>query len=223
LKADLFTVEPEACGNGLPAGGRLLPGERLVVDEVPRRRGDVKGTAWRQRDCVSAAVGELNLARIGAGPDVERVLEVAVGSGELEVDAGPEIAIDDARVGRESGTPLLARAAKVTHLGGGGGAGLQPRVGIGALEEELDGGDRIRGGAGRAERSWLAERVVDRGGSEPGAGVAALNIVSDLGRGLSLVLDEVDGQVERPRTEDGAGRNAGKRTADPEGKANQQE
>jgi hypothetical protein len=179
-----------------------------------------------QLDRRRAPVGELDQIGVGSRLDEEGVLEVSCGAGVDEVDAGPEVGIDDAAVGWEAGLrPAVGSLEVADHCRRGI---LTARGdGVGADEVELHGpalarlllrgegnaahgqatvegrvADGVRGRLmGRRAiglRAGKGER--DAGVSEVDGRVPALEVIRDTGIFLTTVFDEVEGKLAQERT-----------------------
>ena len=179
----------------------VLVGDRLGVPQDAERGRDLQLARVVDAEAVGAAVRESDVRRRGAGMDVELVLQDAGLPAQAQVDAGPEIAIDDVAVLREARLPLARiTAAQVVDDAGGTLGAL--RHGLWILVDELEGEGDLLGGLrrwlrlrrGRA-RLLLRERQHHgaRRHEEPVA--AALRVEAGARVGLAAVLGERDGEV----------------------------
>jgi len=149
---------------------------------------DAHRAGWIDRQAVRALVGELDPRRIGARVNAEFVLERAGDIVQAQVDARPQLAIDDLAVSGQPGPPSGGIAAvQVVHCAGGafGALGRHGRV---ATDESQ-----------RERKLFICRRVREQQhdalrGHEESAAVA-LRVKTDAAVGLAAVLDEGERQV----------------------------
>ncbi len=120
-----------------PAVDRLVGEGLSVLESVDRRRHD-ELARFADEEIVDPCIAQPDQGRIGAGLHDELVLEPASRSGEDQVDAGPEIRVDQPGKGRQSGSPLVGPALEVAEDGLGPVRPARRDIGKSALEIEPD-------------------------------------------------------------------------------------
>ena len=134
-------LERVAARDRNPHAVLALVGDRRRVAQLTERGLDLQRAVGVAPQALGAAVREPDVLRPGAGPDPELVLERAVRAAQLEVDPGPELAVDDAVVRGDVGAPArrVVAAEEVDTAGRafGAGDGCAP-VGIDEPQLECD-------------------------------------------------------------------------------------
>ena len=102
------SIEREGRRHRRPPASRLLIGHRRGVAEAPHRRHNLYRPIPAKPHRLRAAPGEADRAGIGAGVDDEVVLDLVDLAAVDQVDARPEIGVDQLAVGRQAGLPGLA-------------------------------------------------------------------------------------------------------------------
>ena len=100
-------VETVRVAGELVAGGDFAAGLRALrwcVAKLAKRSGDVQ-PAVRERHTVRSGIGEPDVRGVSTGVNQELVLQLRSLSAEDHVDARPEVAVTQLRIGVEVGPP----------------------------------------------------------------------------------------------------------------------
>ncbi len=190
----------------------VLVGRRHIVAEPAERRRNLEAAVAIDRDAVRAPVGQPDLRGVGPGMDDELIFQAVGGAVICQVDAGPEAAIDDPRVGRKARLPLGGLPLEIGHYSAGFGLTDGPDIRVGADKIQLDGpafGHLSPGISGkrrglRQGQGHSVVREVDRL-------ILTLDIIDDVFIELAPVGNEINGQVAEIRIDPDGRRQAGRR------------
>ena len=121
--------------------GNLLERDRSRVSQHAQGGVDLQPARCIQRQTRRSGICQADVGNPGARPDSELVLQIAGASTQHQVDAGPELAIDDLPVSGEPGAPAarvvtakVVEFARCRHLS----FDSDPRVAVNKLQSQRD-------------------------------------------------------------------------------------